>query len=248
MVSPFPSAPAMGRSHRSKLNNYVQFDANMQTRLAGNSQPADRFGAGRFSMDDVTANKLEQRLGRLHAKQRLGIEKDHEAQIFGQGINFFHIKNWYSIHWLIRNALKLGGIFRRGQRNAERIQVRHNYICCQRLPRPFDGFTLLHISDLHVDMNEGAMRRLEQLLPDLEYDMCVITGDYRGATFGPFADALEGMKRLRSHLRKTVYGVLGNHDTLRMVPGLEEMGIRILLNECDPISWGSESIYLAGIR
>jgi predicted nucleic acid-binding protein len=32
--------------------------------------------------------RLEQRLGRLHAKQRLGIEKDHEAQIFGQGINF----------------------------------------------------------------------------------------------------------------------------------------------------------------
>jgi len=77
--------------------------------------------------------------------------------------------------------------------------------------------------------------------------MCVITGDYRGATFGPFADALEGMKRLRSHLRKTVYGVLGNHDTIRMVPGLEEMGIRILLNECDPISRGRERIYLAGI-
>jgi hypothetical protein len=45
-------------------------------------------------MDDAIANQLEQRLGRLHAKQRLGIEKDHEAQIFGQGINFFHIENW----------------------------------------------------------------------------------------------------------------------------------------------------------
>ena len=235
------------RSRRKTINTCVQFDANVHARAAGNLQPADRFGAGRFSMDDAIANKLEQRLGRLHAKQRLGIEKDHEAQIFGQGINFFHIENWYSVHSLIRNALKLGGIFWRGQRNAERIQVRHNYIRCQRLPRPFDGFTLLHISDLHVDMNEGAMRRLEQLLPDLEYDMCVITGDYRGATFGPFADALEGMKRLRSHLRKTVYGVLGNHDTIRMVPGLEEMGIRILLNECDPISRGRERIYLAGI-
>jgi hypothetical protein len=45
-------------------------------------------------MDDAIASKLEQRLGRLHARQRLGIEKDHEAQIFGQGINFFHIENW----------------------------------------------------------------------------------------------------------------------------------------------------------
>jgi uncharacterized protein len=87
-------------------------------------------------MDDAIANRLEQRLGRLHAKQRLGIERDHEAQIFGQGLNFFHIENWYSIHSLIRNALKLGGIFWRGQRNAERVQVRHNYIRLQRLRLP----------------------------------------------------------------------------------------------------------------
>jgi hypothetical protein len=36
-------------------------------------------------MDDAIATKLEQRLGRLHAKQRLEIKKDHEAQILGQG-------------------------------------------------------------------------------------------------------------------------------------------------------------------
>jgi hypothetical protein len=51
-------------------------------------------------MHDAIANQLEERLGRLHAKQRLGIEKDHETQIFGQGINFFHIENLYSIHSL----------------------------------------------------------------------------------------------------------------------------------------------------
>ena len=198
-------------------------------------------------MDDAITNQLEQRLGRLHAKQRLGIEKDHEAQIFGQGINFFHIENWCSIHSLIRNTLKLGGIFWRGQKNAERVQVRHNYIRFQRLPPAFNGFTLLHISDLHVDMNAGAMRRLEELLPGLDYDICAITGDYRGETFGPFDDALEGMKRLRSQLRKAVYGVLGNHDTIRMVPALEDMGIRMLLNECEPVSRGDASIYLAGI-
>jgi predicted MPP superfamily phosphohydrolase len=202
---------------------------------------------GYAQMDDAIANQLEQRLGRLHARQRLGIEKDHEAQILGQGINYFHIENWYSIHSLIRHALKLAGIFRRGQRNAECVQVRHNTVRCQRLPTAFNGFTLLHISDLHIDMNEGVMRRLEELLPDLEYDICVITGDYRGATFGPFDDALKGMKRLRAHLGKTVYGVLGNHDTIRMVPGLEDMGIRILLNECEPLSQKGESIYLAGI-
>ena len=197
--------------------------------------------------NDTIAIKLEQRLGRLHARQRLGIETDHEAHIFGQGINFFHIENWYSIHSLIRTTLKLSGLYWRGQRNAERIQIRHNHIRFPRLPSAFNGFTLLHISDLHVDMNETAIRRLTELLPDLEYDACVMTGDYRGATFGVFDAALEGMLQLRSCLRGPVYGVLGNHDTIRMVPGLEGKGIRMLLNECEPISRGGDSIYLAGI-
>jgi uncharacterized protein len=196
-------------------------------------------------MNDAT-DKLEQRLGRLHAKQRLGIETEHEAQIFGQGINFFHIENWYSIHSLMRSTLKLSGLYWRGQRNAERVQARHNYICSSKLPSGFNNFTLLHMSDLHVDMNEGAMRRLAELLPDLDYDACVMTGDYRGGTFGPFDAALEGMKRLRSRLRGPIYAVLGNHDTIRMIPDLEEMGIRMLLNECEPISRGSDSINLAG--
>jgi uncharacterized protein len=191
--------------------------------------------------------RLEQRLGRLHARQRLGIETDHEARVFGYGLNFFHIENWYSIHSVIRNALRLTGLYRRGLRNAERIEVRHNHIKFEQLPRLFDGFAILHISDLHVDMNPGAMRRLIELLDDVNYDICVLTGDYRGKTFGPFEPALEGLARVRPHLKDPVYGVLGNHDTVRMVPGLEEMRIRMLLNESDMIVRDNQRIHLAGI-
>lgn len=198
-------------------------------------------------MNDAVLKKLERRLGRLHARLRLGIETDHEAQIFGQGLTFFHIENWYSIHSVIRVTLWLMGLYWRGRKNAERIQVRHNQIMMKTLPRQFDGFTLLHISDLHVDMNEGAMRRLAELISDMAYDVCVLTGDYRGKTFGLFDATLEGLARVRAHLKGPVYGVLGNHDTIRMVPGLEEMGIRMLLNECEAISRGDEAIYLAGI-
>jgi uncharacterized protein len=198
-------------------------------------------------MSEAVLNKLELRLGRLHARQRLGIETDHEAQIFGQGINYFHLENWYSIHSVIRTTLKLLGLYGRGRRNAEQIQIRHNHVGSKFLPKQFDGFTLLHISDLHVDTSEGAMRRLNEILPGMTYDMCVLTGDYRGATFGPFDAALEGLARVRAYLKGPVYGVLGNHDSIRMVPELEEMGIRILLNESEPISRGDEAIYLAGI-
>ena len=189
-------------------------------------------------MNETVLNKLERRLGGLHARQRLGIETDHEAQIFGQGINYFHIENWYSIHSVIRTALKLLGLYKRGLRNAEQIQVRQNHIRSKMVPSRFDGFTLLHISDLHVDISEGAMRRLNEILPGMTYDICVLTGDYRGATVGPFDAALEGLARARAHLRGPIYGVLGNHDSILMVPQLEEMGIRILLNECETISRG----------
>jgi len=196
--------------------------------------------------DDIVA-KLERRLGRLHARQRLGIEDDHEAYIFGHGFNFFHIENWYSSHALIRKTLKLSGLYWRGVANASRVQVRRNNIQLRGLPARFDGFTILHISDMHVDMNPGAMKRLSELLPELTYDICVLTGDYRGKTVGPFAATLDGLARVRERLKGAIYGVLGNHDTIRMVPGMEEMGIRMLLNESEVIVRDGQQIHLAGI-
>jgi uncharacterized protein len=195
---------------------------------------------------DILA-KLEQRLGPLHARQRLGIETDHEAQKFGQGLTFLHLENWYSAQSVIRGVLKLTGLYWRGLRNAQRIVVRHNDIAFRELPQHFDGYTILHISDLHADINKIAMLRLAELVGELHYDLCVLTGDYRGETFGPFEAALEGVGRVRSHLREPIYGVLGNHDTIQMVPGLEAMGIRILLNECEVIARDDQRVYLAGV-
>jgi hypothetical protein len=199
-------------------------------------------------MTETVLSKLEQRLGgRVYARQRLGIETDHEAQIFGQGLNFFHIENWYSVHSIIRILLKLTGLYWRGRANAANVHVRYNDIRAKKRPPEFDGFTLLHISDFHADMNDGAMRRLEEILPDLSYDLCVLTGDYRGATFGPFDHALARMRPVLARIKPPVYGVLGNHDTIRMVPDLEAMGIRLLLNEFELITRAGASIYLAGI-
>ena len=198
-------------------------------------------------MQPDVLQKLEQRLGRVHARQRLGVEDDHEAQVFGGGLNFFHLENWYSVHSVIRNALKLTGLYWRGLRNAQRIDVRRVSITRQDLPPSFDGFVILQISDMHVDMNAAPMRRLVELLPHINYDLCVLTGDYRGKTYGPYDAALDGLEQVRRYLKPPVYGVLGNHDTIRMVPRLEDMGIRMLLNESEMIVRGDERIFLAGI-
>ena len=190
---------------------------------------------------------LEERLGRLHARQRLGIEKDHEAQVFGQGINFFHVENLTPSHALIRAVLMATGLYWRGARNAAKVQLRHNRIESPLLPPSFAGFTILQISDLHVEMSEAAMARVLELLRGLAYDITVLTGDYRAKTFGPYAESLAGVARVRAGLTGPVYGVLGNHDTIAMLPGLEEMGIRMLLNECETIEREGARIHLAGI-
>jgi uncharacterized protein len=198
-------------------------------------------------MDEEILRKLEERLGTLHARQRLGIERDHEAQVFGQGLTFFHLENWYSAPAIVRTALKLTGLYWRARRNAEQVSVKRNDVNFAGLPPLFDGFTILHISDLHVGISEVAMRNLIQVVGGMQYDLCVLTGDYRGKTFGPFDDALEGMAKLRAQLKEPIYGVLGNHDTIQMVPAIEAMGIRILLNECEAIVRGDQCIYLSGI-
>jgi predicted MPP superfamily phosphohydrolase len=198
-------------------------------------------------VDEDILRKLEIRLGPLHARQRLGIERDHEAQIFGQGLTFFHLENSSWAEWIIRNVLKATGLYWRARQNAERILVKRNDVTFKTLPPLFEGFTILHISDLHVDMNGVAMNRLIELVGSMHYDVCVLTGDYRGRTFGPFQPALDGVARVGTHLKQPIYAVLGNHDTIQMVPGLEAMGIRVLLNECETIVRKDQRIYLAGI-
>jgi hypothetical protein len=158
-----------------------------------------------------------------------------------------HPADWYSVRSLIRYSLKLAGLYARGNRNTQRIEIRRHDVRLAGLPARFEGFTILQLSDLHLDMNPGAMRRLVELLGQVTYDICVLTGDYRGETFGPFDAALECLAHVRTHLKQLVYGVLGNHDSIRMVSALEDMGIRMLMNECETVECGEQHIHLAGI-
>ncbi|MGZ5937931.1 MAG: metallophosphoesterase [Rhizomicrobium sp.] len=190
---------------------------------------------------------MERRLGRLYSRQRLGIERESEARVFGHGINFFHPENWYAAHSLIAAVLKLSGLYWRGQRNARNVQIRRNAIVSARLPAAFDGFQILHLSDLHTDTNVRAMARVAELVRGLRYDICVLTGDYRGGTSGPYEATLKGIEQIRGDLRGAVYAVLGNHDSILMVPGMEALGICMLLNEAVQVVRGNERIHVVGI-
>jgi len=198
--------------------------------------------------EEAIVAALERRLGRVHARQRLGIEVDHEAEVFGQGIGFFHLENWYSFHSVVRNSLRAVGLLGRARRNALDIRVVRHEVPLARLPQSFNGFTVLHLSDLHLDINDRAAHAIiERVREAGDYDLCVLTGDYRAKTFGDIDETLRRMEMLRSHLKDPVFAVLGNHDSVRMVPAMEAMGIRLLLNESERFERGGEVLYLAGI-
>ncbi len=198
-------------------------------------------------MDATVRAALERRIGRAHLEQRLGVEEHHSAQVFGQGLTCFHIENLLLLHLALGAALRVAGLYRRGRRNAARPVVERVGWRFRRLPAAFDGYTLLHLSDLHLDADELVAEATLRAVRDLRYDACVLTGDYRALTFGPFDRVTAGMRRLRKALAGPVFAVLGNHDELAFAPALEALGMRVLLNEAVRLTRGDASLCIAGV-
>jgi hypothetical protein len=57
------------------------------------------------------------------------------------------------------------------------------------------GFTILQIRDPQADMNRQVVERLLAMLGSIRYDLCLVTGEYRGGTYGPYNKALDGVAR-----------------------------------------------------
>ncbi|MDO3720963.1 metallophosphoesterase [Marinobacter sp. chi1] len=197
--------------------------------------------------DELLSYRLSLRLGPVHARQRLGIEQEAESRIFDRERWSFHLENITNAPGFIRFCLKLVGLHQRGQNNSRQLQTVHNGFSLPALPEAFEGYRILHLTDLHVDMDEANLQAVIDKITPLEYDLCVLTGDYRRQTWGPVDDALAGMAKLRDAIKGDAYAVLGNHDSVRMLPGLEDMGYTLLMNEMVPLERSGHQIYLAGV-
>lgn len=197
--------------------------------------------------EELLEYRLSLRLGPVHARQRLGIEQEAEARVTGRDRRSFHLENLTNAPRLIRLCLQAAGLYRRAQANSRQLKTARNTFVLPDLPEAFEGYRILHLTDLHVDMDEQNLQAVMRQIEPLEYDLCVLTGDYRQRTSGPVNAALDGMKRLRQSIRGAAYAVLGNHDSIRMVPALEDMGYQLLLNEMTPVERNGASLYLAGV-
>jgi predicted MPP superfamily phosphohydrolase len=131
--------------------------------------------------------------------------------------------------------------------------VSHNTFALPSLPSAFSGLRILHLSDLHIDCDAPSAAhlgaRIGAAIGGLRFDLCLITGDFRYTTHGPYDDVGVEMERLLPHLacRYGIYGILGNHDFIEQVPILEALGLTMLVNEAAAIERDGERIWLVGL-
>jgi predicted MPP superfamily phosphohydrolase len=189
---------------------------------------------------------LEGRLGPKHASRRTNLELAAEAKGARREVKA-DLSFWHLLDKSMPHVLRATGMLARGRANAARIQVTRNTVEIPELPVVFHGYTLLHLTDLHADVSVTAMRALPEVIRTLPYDACVITGDFRGRTYGPFARTLDLVRGALTPVTTPIFGVLGNHDTARIVPGLEAIGVRMLLNENEPIERNGSRLWIAGV-
>jgi hypothetical protein len=146
-------------------------------------------------------------------------------------------------------ALRVAGVAGWGRRNMLAVRREENVLRLRGLPEPFRGRRLLHLSDLHADMDPGIVPAVCREIAGWEYDAVVLTGDYRAHTRHEWDTALAACREVARQLRvgAPVFAVLGNHDPLEMVPGLEALGWRVLLNEAAPWHRNGADLWMAGV-
>lgn len=146
-------------------------------------------------------------------------------------------------------GLKITGLHARGRRNAADTQLNRFDIALEGLPPAFDGYTILHMSDLHADGPIDLETSIERVLDGVEVDLCALTGDYRYRLSGRHEDAAAPMARIIRHVRARdgIFGIMGNHDLGTMIAPLENAGIRMLVNDHVILRRGDDEVQLIGL-
>ncbi|WP_419661324.1 conserved uncharacterized protein, DUF46, metallophosphoesterase-like [Desulfosarcina variabilis str. Montpellier] len=162
---------------------------------------------------------------------------------------FFNFERAIYYHLIMRGAFHVLGLYERGRRNALNIRLNQVTLEFEDLPTAFDGYTILLLTDLHLDGLAGLYERIHALVAPLHVDLCLFGGDYRTELSGPYNKVLLRLRRLLRTIdaRDGVYAVLGNHDCIEMVHLLEKRGMRFLINEAVALTRGKDHLWLVGI-
>ncbi|SDK80168.1 hypothetical protein SAMN05660337_1283 [Maridesulfovibrio ferrireducens] len=193
--------------------------------------------------------ELALRMGKEALSRRLSLQVDHSATLYGKGCGHIHLENLEGFTRLVGSILQFSFMDERGKRNSLAFKTEEQNIALPELPSEFEGFRILHLSDIHMDgfVDNGAT--LISLVKKLKYDLCVLTGDYRFLTHNTYEKCSIGMERLLKsiHCAHGIYAILGNHDFVEQVPSLEKAGAQVLLNESTLIEKNGAQLFIAGV-
>ncbi len=199
-----------------------------------------------ISLSVAEQNDLARRLGSrglLEQRQRLQKWEIHTGCQSSPGE-----WRWGQLRFqLFRMALRLLGLYQRGRKNFFDLRVVRMDLPVAGLPPRLEGLSVLHLSDTHYDLEPAIMDRLGEVVAKLEYDFCVHTGDFLNTCAMNPAECRSVHRGLRKHLSCDPWCVLGNHDPIEMVPILESIGYRFLLNESTVLELRNTPVYLSGI-
>lgn len=131
------------------------------------------------------------------------------------------------------------------------VKINHYRILLQNLPDSFHGFTIAHLTDLHLGflVSESFIQGVVNKTNDLKPDMIACTGDFVHAK--KTTEEIDKVWAILSHLkaRHGVYSVLGNHDhwadTKRSMYWMERTGHGIR-HTSKAITRGSDRIIIGG--
>ena len=184
---------------------------------------------------DLWRKRKQIERGQLKGWSRRGQTKQDQGR---------HVRNT-----ILRTGLRLLRLRTRGERNALTPVVRRVDFTFQTLPASFDGFKILHLTDIHADGLAGLAEGLRDRLSDLEVDLCILTGDYRFGVSGPCDNVYPNMACILSGVQAQygTVGILGNHDCAEMVPAFERLGVKMLVNTSLEIRHGAHSLWLVGL-
>ncbi|MBN1294165.1 MAG: metallophosphoesterase [Candidatus Latescibacteria bacterium] len=193
---------------------------------------------------------LNKRIGKSHLEKRLKMQREHAADVYNRGgITKFHPENLEPMMIALDILLKITFLKKHAVKNSLDIRIEKNDILSGRIPQKFHGFTILQLSDIHIDGYVDGGEKLCEIIRRLSYDLCVITGDFRYLTHGDYDRCVLLTKKLVRSIscRHGVVAILGNHDFIEIVPGIESEGVTFLINDNKRISREGQSIVLAGV-
>jgi predicted MPP superfamily phosphohydrolase len=187
---------------------------------------------------------------RLWRAQRQWMERFGDRRFTPDGIRRGRLDALEArLEQLFKTGIEAVGIARLAEANALDIRLVELELPLPGLPAAFDGYSILHLSDLHLDGHPALAGRLLAAIGGVAVDLVALTGDYLFANGGAHDAVVEPLSRLVGAVAAPdgVVAVLGNHDTAALVPAFEAGGVSCLVNEGRRLTRGRSSLVITGL-